>query len=312
MQIINDGSIVANQSGTLEISPDSTGFTNNGTLVADAGSTLDVVDYFTNLSGMTLTGGIYQVTGVLQIPGDIATNNGNITLTGTTSEIIDQDSQNALAGLTMNGPKGNLTLAGNQNLATSGNFSNAGAVTVSKGSTFTVGNSGNYTQSGGKTTVDGTLATSNSASFASGSLFLVAPGSIKINSGSLFGNGGSLAANVSSNAIITPADSSTKTGVLTVTGTYTQNSKGTLDINLASATQFNQLDVTGTAHLGGTLSIGRLKGFVPPLNSTFEVFTCSSLTGTFATVNGTSINSSEHFEVQYNSNNVTLQVVSGP
>ncbi len=212
----------------------------------------------------------------------------------------------------MNGPKGNLTLAGNQNLATSGNFSNAGAVTVSKGSTFTVGNSGNYTQSGGKTTVDGTLATSNSASFASGSLFLVAPGSIKINSGSLFGNGGSLAANVSSNAIITPADSSTKTGVLTVTGTYTQNSKGALDINLASATQFNQLDVTGTAHLGGTLSIGRLKGFVPPLNSTFEVFTCSSLTGTFATVNGTSINSSEHFEVQYNSNNVTLQVVSGP
>ena len=44
----------------------------------------------------------------------------------------------------------------------------------------------------------------------------------------------------------------------------------------------------------------------------FKVLTATSVSGTFATVNGTAINASEHFTVQYNSNNVTLEVVSGP
>jgi hypothetical protein len=313
MQIINSGSIIANQPSTLYIYATSAGFTNNGKLIVNTGSTLDIPNYFTNLSGGTLTGGTYQVTGTLQIPADITTNAGNITLTGTSSKILDPSSLNALAGFTTNAAKGNFTLAGNQILTTSGSFSNAGTLLVSKGGTFTVGKSGNYTQTGGKTTVDGTLTTSSTAGFAAGSLFLVASGSININGGSVFGNGGNLAANVSSSGTITPADSSTATGSLTVTGTYTQGSKGVLDINLAGTSQFSQLKVTGKATLAGTLNIALLRGFVPPVNSTFKVLTCSSsLAGTFSTVNGTSINRTEHFRVQYNSNNVTLEVVSGP
>jgi len=160
--------------------------------------------------------------------------------------------------------------------------------------------------------VDGTLATSSAADFLGGSLFLIAAGSIKVDGGSVFGNGGKLSANVVSGGTITPADSSTATGSLSVTGNYTQGSKGALDINLAATTQFNTLNVTGKATLGGTLNIGLLNGFVPAPNSTFKVLTCSSRSGTFATVNGTAINGSEHFVVQYNSKNVTLQVVSGP
>jgi len=314
MQIINgsSGSIIANQPGTLDIYSTSAGFTNDGKLIVDAGSTINIPNYFTNLSSGTLTGGTYQVTGTLQIPADITSNAGNITLTGTSSRILDPSSENALAGLTTNAVKGSFTLAGNQNLTTSGAFSNAGTMKVSTGSTFTVGGSGSYTQTGGKTTVDGTLTTSSTASFPGGSLFLPAAGSIKINGGSVFGNGGNLAANVTSNGTITPADSSTATGKLNVTGAYTQNSKGALDINLASASEFNQLFVSGAATLGGTLNIGLLNGFVPALNSTFEILTCAPCTGTFATVNGTAISGSEHFSVEYNSNNVTLQVVSGP
>jgi hypothetical protein len=152
MQIINNGSIIANQPSTLTINPASTGFTNNGKLIVTAGSTLDVLNYFTNLSSGTLSGGTYQVTGTLQIPGDITSNTGNITLTGTSSQVLDSSGQDALAGLTTNTAKGGLTLAGNRNLTTSGSFSNAGTVKVSKGSTFTIGSSGNYTQSGGRTT----------------------------------------------------------------------------------------------------------------------------------------------------------------
>jgi hypothetical protein len=312
MQIINSGSIIANQPATLNIYAASTGFTNNGILTVNAGSTLNIPNYFTNLSDGTLTGGTYQVTGTLQLPGDITTNAGNITLTGALSQILDQSSQNALASLATNAAKGSFTLAGDQNLTTSGTFSNAGTLTISHGSTFTVGKSGSYSQTSGKTTVDGTLTTSSTASFPGGSVFLVSGGSIKINSGSVFGNGGNLSANVTSNGTITPADSSTQTGTLTVTGSYTQGAKGALDINLVGASQFNQLSVTGKASLGGTLNIGLLGGFVPAIGSTFKVLTATSVSGTFATVNGTAINASEHFTVQYNSNNVSLEVVSGP
>jgi hypothetical protein len=95
MQIINSGSIIANQPATLNIYAASTGFTNKGKLIVNAGSTLNIPNYFTNLSGGTLTGGTYQVTGRLQLPEDITTNAGTITLTGASSQIL-QSSQNAL------------------------------------------------------------------------------------------------------------------------------------------------------------------------------------------------------------------------
>jgi hypothetical protein len=44
----------------------------------------------------------------------------------------------------------------------------------------------------------------------------------------------------------------------------------------------------------------------------FDILNASSVTGTFATVNGTMINSNEHFGVLYNATNVTLDVLSGP
>jgi hypothetical protein len=100
---------------------------------------------------------------------------------------------------------------------------------------------------------------------------------------------------------------------LKVAGAYTQTAVGALDANIAGANsgQFNVLNVTGNATLGGTLNIGLLNNFVPLIGAQFEILTAKHVTGTFATVNGTKINSSEHFSVTYNSDNVTLTVVSG-
>jgi len=321
--LLNRGTIHANQSVPLIIDPSSTGkFQNQGTLQVDAGSTLQIAGSsggFRNFNPTTgtLAGGIYQVTGTLQLStpnsrsNNIVTNGASITLTGTSSQILNQSNGNALATLASVTNKGSFTLAGNQSFTAAGAFSNAGLLKVSSGSTFTVAGGGSYTQTGGATTVDGTLATSSTASFRSGSMFPIGAGSINFNGGSVFGNGGSLSANVSSSAALTPADSATTTGTLSITGNYTQNSTGALNVRIASATGYNRLAVSGSATLGGTLNIGRLGGYIPPVGSTFTLLSAGSVTGQFATVNGTAINGTEHFMVNYNAASVTLTVASG-
>lgn len=297
----NQGTVEANQSAPLIIFSSifccGNKFTNSGTLIANLGSTLQVEGVFTNLNSGTLSGGTYKVTGTLQLPGDITTNAGRITLTGTSSKILDQSSANALAKLANNAASGSLTLAGNQNLSTPLGFSNAGSVKVSVGSTF---NASSYTQTSGTTTVNGTLAMSPST------------GAININGGSFLGGGATLTGKVTSGATLTPANSSTATGKLIINGTYTQNPTGALDIRVASLTAFSQTSVSGAVILGGTLNISRLASFIPAVGKTFKILTGAPVSGHFAAVTGTSINSTEHFAVQVNSSGVTLQAVSGP
>jgi hypothetical protein len=188
-------------------------------------------------------------------------------------------------------------------------------ITIAKGSTFTVGAGGSYVQHGGKTTVNGKLTLSKTEETTDEFAFDSAPAAagIKIVKGSLFGNGGTVAAHVSSSGTVVPADSMTTTGKLGITGAYTQTAAGALDANIAGANsgQFNVLNVGGTATLGGTLNIKLLDNFVPLIGATFEILTARHVSGAFAIVNGTKINSEEHFTVTYNSDNVTLTVVSG-
>ena len=178
-----------------------------------------------------------------------------------------------------------------------------------------MGSGGTYLQSEGRTTVNGKLALSTTEERIdeSDSESDPAAADIRIAKGSLLGNGGTIAAHVSSSGTVIPAASLTTTGKLGITGAYTQTAAGALDANIAgtSSGQFNLLTVGGTASLGGTLNIGLLNKFVPAVGDTLEILTARKVTGTFATVNGTKINDSEHFTVTYNSDNVTLTVVSG-
>ena len=311
MGLTNNGLILANQSAPLTIDA-SAGFTNNGTLQTSAGSTMDITGPFSNFAGTTLTGGKYVVAGTLQFAGaNIVTNAAALTLTGGSASIIDQNNSNGLANFTTNAAAGKFTLSGNQNLTTlAGTFANAGTVTVSTGSTFTVGNNGNtslatnYTQTGGLTTVNGTLT--SSASTAS-------TPTVTLQGGSLLGDG-TVIDPVKSSAIVEPGDSSTATGKLAITGSYTQASSGSLDISIGgttAGTKFDQLNVSGAATLGGTLNLKSLNGFVPTVGSTFDILNAGSRTGTFTTITGTAINSSEHYAVSYTGTEVVLTVVSG-
>jgi hypothetical protein len=67
-------------------------------------------------------------------------------------------------------------------------------------------------------------------------------------------------------------------------GTFTQSSTGTLQSNIASATSYGALSVTGTATLDGTLQGQLENGYQPPKGTNFKVLTFGSRSGQFATV----------------------------
>ena len=298
MGITNSGSIIANQKLPLVISPDPTlGLTNMGKLIANKGSTLNIAGLFNNFSGTTLMGGSYLVTGTLEfLNANIVNNAASITLTGPAAQILNSSTNaSALANLAANTTLGSLSLQSGQVLAVAANFSNAGKTTVGIGSGFSVG--GSYTQTAGTTMVDGAL---------------MAPSGMTLQKGSLLGKG-TIAAAVTSSASLTAGDSSAKPATLTVTGSYTQTSSGALNISIGGtvAGTFGQVAVSNGVSLGGTLVIKRISSFVPAIGDTFKIVTGSAVSGQFATVKGTSINSSEHFEVSYTPTAVTLTVVPG-
>jgi hypothetical protein len=180
-------------------------------------------------------------------------------------------------------------------------FSNAGTLTVGKSSGLDLtGATAIYTQTTGTTTVDGTLT---------------AKGGITLSGGSVFGNGGTLVGNTTNKGTTTfnVGDAIKTAGTEAITGTYTQTT-GALDIDIGGTTVGTQLDrltISSAASLNGTLNLDLINSFVPTVGETFDILNASKVTGTFSTVTGTAINSSEHFTVVYNPTNVTLDVVSG-
>src|SRR5262249_53753139 len=152
----------------------------------------------------------YLLSGVLQVPNaDIHTNAATIVLDGPSAEIFNSAffSQNdALTNLDTNAAGGSLTIEDGRNLLTPGPLNNAGTVTVGPGSVFTA--TGNYTQTGGATVVNG---------------MLTAGPTVAVNGGSLSGSG-IIKANVINAGQVTPGDAP---AILTVNGSYTQTSSGT-------------------------------------------------------------------------------------
>jgi hypothetical protein len=272
-------------------------FTNQGTLHVTAANTLNINAPFTNFSGSTLTGGNYLVSGTLQFTNaNIITNAAKITLSGSTAQIVNQSGVNALTSFATNAKNGSLSLQSGNSLTTSGSVTNAGKLTVGAKSALQTG-SGSYTQTAGTTTVDGTLA---------------APSGVSVGAGNLFGKG-KISATITSSGSVTPGDSPTKPGILSLS-TYTQNSTGILNISIGGTTlgtQYSQLAVANGVSLAGTLNLKLINGFVPAIGNTFTILTGSAISNKFTTVNGQIINSGECFQVTYGGTSVTLTVESG-
>ena len=113
--VVNQGTISANAQagGTITVNP--TTFTNQGTLAVSDTDTLTIPTYttFTNFSNGTLSGGTYNVGGTFQFPNAaITTDAANISLSGTTAQIVNQSDQNALSNLSSVAAGASLQLAG--------------------------------------------------------------------------------------------------------------------------------------------------------------------------------------------------------
>jgi hypothetical protein len=168
---------------------------------------------------------------------------------------------------------------------------NSGTVTVSAGTTLGIGS---YTQSAGSTILNGAA---------------INGGSLGINGGSLVGSG-TINVNVTSGGQVIPGGIGAA-GTLTINGNYTQTATGALDIDIGGTTagsQYDQLAVSGTAALGGTLNVATIGTFAPAFGNTFQVLTFGSSSGNFATYIGPSLASGLFLDPVFGPTSLTLDI----
>ena len=294
-------------------------FTNSGTLGVGSGAKFAVgasgADSLTNFNSgtSTLTGGTYILTGTGQIQfnnggdaSDIVTNDAKITLAGvdtTKSNFIDQTGANALANFAANGSTGSLTLTTDRNYSTPGNFTNAGTVDVQKSTgtghtLLTI--SGNYTQTGGTTTVDG---------------MLTATGAINVSGGFVYGNLGTITGNVTlTGGTLSPGDGVKKAGKLSIAGNYTQSGSGILDIDLGgttAGTNYDVLNISGLATLGGTLDVDAIGTYKPTAGQQYDILNYGSESGAFTSVDCTFSNG-DGCTIAYDGTEAILTITAAP
>jgi hypothetical protein len=265
-------------------------------------STVINVGSVSQIKSGALTGGQWVLDSSLNITGTaahIVTNSATVTLSGGTFKNT-ADGSDAFATLTAN--KKTLRVMNFAHFSTNGSLANTGQMTVSKGCKLTIGGTAtSYSQSTGKTTMDGMLI-----------------GATNLTGGTYLG-GGAVTGNFSlgggtTNATFSVGDAG-KAAQVKITGTYTQLTNGILSTPIGGttvATQYSQVKPSLAATLsGGTLAAPLIMAFTPTVGQTFTVLSAKSLTGTFS--NSTiAINSSEHFAISYTATSVVLTVVSGP
>jgi hypothetical protein len=118
---------------------------------------------------------------------------------------------------------------------------------------------------------------------------------------------GTLAGSVTNEGTVAPGAA---TGTFLIDGDFTQRAAGRLLIEIASATDFDQLAVNGDVTLGGTLAASLTGGFTPTAGQQFSIFgdQVDSLTGAFNAVEFPVFNGLT-FAVSQTSNSFVLRVV---
>jgi hypothetical protein len=269
---------------------------NNGTIYVDGNAPLSAGSIIN--SGSIATGVPYGYPGSsISVSGTFTNQaDGNLSL-GTVGDGAYIGHINNAGNISVaNGAAINVFGGSNATAAALPGFLNSGTVLISSGGLITT--SLTYAQTSGQTTVDGTLQISGGiANFAGGAIY---------------GNGGSIQANVVSNAAFNIGDMPMTVGTMAIMGNYTQGANGSLYVDIASQTQYDQLNVSGRTTLNGLLSVDLLNGYIPQIGNVFDIVNFSSSSGTFSMVLGLPINNQEHFVLEYNSNNLTLDVASGP
>jgi hypothetical protein len=248
------------------------GLNNLGSLYIATGATVNLP------TGQGLVNSLGSVTLYGTLEAGAASGIANLTSVQNTFNLYNTSANSVTpnGGTLTVGTSATLNLNAGTSLAVTGNISNQGGIS-NQGTSLT--DTGIFLQKSGYF-YDYTKAQTSTLSNAGGTLDVFSGGLLTVGTGSGSGTG------------------------------YDQLSTGVLD-ELISSSAFGLVGVSNAAVLNGTLNIQLQPGYTPLLGSTFDIMNFTSEVGTFATVNGVSINGSEHFRVDYNATNVTLTVVAG-
>jgi hypothetical protein len=282
----NIGGLLANFSGATLIN-DPAAILNNGGSLFNAGmfsnsGTLSNTYYSSTISNYGTvdnnTGGIlsnYSFATINNNSGGTLNNNVGATLNNYSGAIFNNCGAFNNYGIFNN--YGTYNNCGTHaEFGTSNNFG-----IVSSTGTYTVTASGAATNLSGATMslaqigVAGTLKND-------GTLIMAGASPLTIMAGGMLSGIGTVVGNVANSGTLSPGDSP---GVFTINGNYTQTSTGVflLELGGASLGQYDQLFVSGTAKLDGTLDIELIDGFVPH-GQTFVFLESGDLLGVFSRV----------------------------
>jgi autotransporter-associated beta strand protein len=131
---------------------------------------------------------------------------------------------------------------------------------------LTIGN----TYSGTTTVAAGALMLANTTGSAT------SIGQVTVNAGAVLGGVGMAQGDVSNQGAVAPGVAA---GTLHVGGSYTQGAAASLEIELASASTYDKLAITGAASLGGTLVVSLIPSFVPTFGDEFAILSASGFGG---------------------------------
>jgi len=252
--IINNGLIQLNgtSSGATKTNfiASPSGVTVNGTGAIELNNNANQANFVTAVVAPTLPLLVNGVGHTIRGAGNLGanvlhiTNNGTLLANQSLPMVIDPPSDGQ--GFLNNGT---INVETQLNIAV-GNFTNAGTVNIPAGAALN--RTGIYTQSGGTTTVNGTLTP----------LFHV-----EINGGTLAGNG-TVNSEVINSGTIAPGDG---VGTLMLTGGF--QTTGIISIEIAGLTQHDFLDTAPDTftQVGGTLRVRFVNGFEPQVGDVFNV-----------------------------------------
>ncbi|MCP3903370.1 MAG: hypothetical protein GY715_07015, partial [Planctomycetes bacterium] len=153
-----------------------------------------------------------------------------------------------------------------------------------------------------------TITDGGTLTFSSGGALTVSSG-VTVESGGTLTGSGTITGDVVNGGEVAPG---APVGTLSITGAYTQQAAGTLDISVdgyTAGTEHDVLGVGGVATLAGTLDVTTLGSFTPTPASTVQFLTASSFAGAFGTANLPTLSGSNSFVRQQNATNETLVTV---
>ena len=103
-------------------------------------------------------------------------------------------------------------------------------------------------------------------------------------------------------------------GHLILDGDYSQGQDGILLIEIGGTApgEYDVLEITGHATLGGALEVALIDGFKPSCGDVFEFMTFGSRTGEFTEVNGLNLGDGIYCELAYGPQSASITTVPEP